>query len=154
MTVAAVYLDSQPLGLASQRLGKSQEADDCQSWVNNLLAAGVRVVIPEIADYEVRRELILNKNTNGVKRLTALRDKVEYLPITTAAMERAAELWAEGRRIGRATADPHALDGDVILSAQLLTAEAEPTLTYVATSNMRHLVRYVPYAELWRNTVP
>jgi len=154
MNFAAVYLDAHPLSLASQRPNKSQEADDCRAWLRNLLDRGVRVVIPAITDYEVRRELLRNKNANGVARLTALRSELEFLPVTQEALERAAELWAEGRNTGRATADPHALDGDAILSAQLLTDDEDTSLSIVATSNVKHIVRYVPNAALWQNIVP
>ena len=52
------------------------------------------VVVPEIADYEVRRELIRARRTAGIARLGALVSQVEYLAITTTAMCRAAEIWA------------------------------------------------------------
>ena len=53
-------------------------------------------------------------------------------------MTKAAELWAESRRLGRPTADPKELDGDVILAAQALAADA-----VVATENVGHLSRFV-----------
>src|SRR3712207_1956012 len=52
-----VVLDAGPLGLASQPRGLPR-ADDCRDWIRDLDAAGVRVVAPEVADYEVRRELL------------------------------------------------------------------------------------------------
>jgi len=51
------FLDSGPLGLACDRPGKPS-ANHCRLWLNSLSASGVRVLIPEIIDYEVRRELI------------------------------------------------------------------------------------------------
>jgi hypothetical protein len=39
-------------------------------------------------------------------------------------MLQAAEFWAEARREGIPTADPKALDGDVILAAQATVIEA------------------------------
>ncbi len=154
MNFLAVYLDSHPLGLIAQKPGKSQEADDCQAWFEGLVRAGVRVVIPAIADYEVRRELVRNKNTGSVARLTALRQRADFLPLSQEALERAADLWAKGRNTGRATADPHALDGDAILSAQVLTDNEEMAFIAVATINVKHLVRYVPNADLWENVTP
>ena len=90
--------------------------------VAGLLVRGVEVFIPEIADYEVRRELLRAGKTAGVMRLGELQKVFTYLPITTSVMRRAAALWAAARNQGRPTADPKALDGDVILAAQALEA--------------------------------
>jgi hypothetical protein len=68
--------------------------------------------------------------------------------------ERAADLWAEGRNTGRATADPHALDGDAILSAQVLTDDEDISLCMVATINVKHLVGYVANAAEWQDITP
>ncbi len=105
------------------------------------------VMVPEIADYEVRRELLRARRTAGIARLDALITQVEYLAITTSAMRQAATFWAEARQQGRSTtaADP-ALDGDVILAAQAATLGRVDVI--VATTNARHLSRFVP-AELW-----
>ena len=72
--------------------------------------------------------------------------KVEYLAITTSAMRQAATFWAEARQQGRPTAADPALDGDVILAAQAATLGRVDVI--VATTNARHLSRFVP-AELW-----
>ena len=52
-----VFLDSGPLGLLTSPRGRPR-ADGCRQWAQDLLAAGVRVLVSEVADYEVRRELI------------------------------------------------------------------------------------------------
>lgn len=52
-----IVLDASPLGLAAKAIGKA-DGDRCRAWIRALDAAGVRVVVPEIADYEVRRELL------------------------------------------------------------------------------------------------
>ena len=103
-------------------------------------------MVPEIADYEVRRELIRARRTAGIARLDALIDQVEFLAITTSAMRRAAMFWAEARQQGRPTAADPALDGDVILAAQAATLDRARVI--VATTNVRHLSRFVP-AKLW-----
>ena len=46
--------------------------------------------MPEIADYEVRRELLRANKVSGLTRLDALARLLEYLPISTAAMRQAA----------------------------------------------------------------
>ena len=60
-------------------------------------------------------------------------------------MLQAAEPWAQARQQGQPTADPHALDGDVILAAQAISLNA-----IVATDNIGHLSRYVE-TQWWQN---
>ena len=120
----------------------------CAQWLQALVAAGSRVVLPEIADYEVRRELLRGRRQQGLRRLDALVETVEYLPLTTAAMRQAAVFWAEARQRGRPTAEDKALDGDVILAAQVATMESGDGI--VATTNVGHLSRYVQ-AVVWRD---
>ena len=104
------------------------------------------VLIPEIADYEVRRELLRANKARGLARLDALAGLLEYLPLTTAAMRQAAVFWAQARQQGRPTADDKALDGDVILAAQAMTLGAADVV--IATTNVGHLSRFAP-AALW-----
>ena len=59
------------------------------------------VVIPEIADYELRRELIRASKKEGLERLDSLVDPLVYVPLTTQTMRRAAQLWARARNEGR-----------------------------------------------------
>ena len=153
MTPRSVLLDSGPLGLLSQRRGKSARVDDCRRWLEDLLAAGCRVYLPEIADYETRRELIRAHKGPGIIRLDRLQEIVDYLPISTAAMLKAAELWASMRNAGTPTATPEALDGDVILAAQSLTCGAPLASIIVATVNPGHLSRMVA-SDLWENIQP
>ena len=123
-----IVLDAGPLGLLTLPPVKPA-ALACEQWFRSLIGAGVTVVLPEIADFEVRRELMRLEKTIGLDRLDALgKDpSVNYLPITTRAMRLAAQLWADVRRAGRPTSDRHALDADVILAAQSrLLAESGP----------------------------
>jgi len=153
MALVAVALDSSPLGLVTQKTGKSLNGDACRVWMENLLVQGVRVYVPEVADYEVRRELIRTKNPGSIARLDRLKQFARYLPITTDIMLEAAELWAQSRNLGVATADIHALDGDLIIAAQALSLALATSEFVIATSNVRHLSRFVP-AELWNNIKP
>ena len=52
--------------------------------------------------------------------------------------KRAAELWADARRQGRPTANPAALDADVLIAAQAMEIQAT-----VVTSNPIHLGQWV-----------
>lgn len=54
----------------------------------------------------------------------------------------AANLWTEARKTGQTTADPKALDGDVILSAQARILCNETTEVIIATTNVAHLSRF------------
>lgn len=144
MVSRVVILDSGPLGLATNPGGGS-EAVACARWVRGLMVGGSRVIVPEVSDYEVRRELLRAGKTRSVARLDALAAATEYLPLTTTAMRRAAEFWAEVRQAGRPTAGAEALDGDVILAAQADTLGDE---VVVATTNVRHLSRFVA-AAVW-----
>lgn len=146
--ISTIVLDSTPLGLLTQRHG-IRAADEAQDWLARHLSAGTRIIVPEIIDYELRRELLRLKKTNAVARLDAFNAAMpdRYLPLTTPALRLAAELWAKVRQAGLPTADAHALDADVILAAQVRTA-GFPADTIVATGNLGHLARVVK-AELW-----
>jgi len=142
-----VLLDTGPLGLVTNPR-RSPQSVACAQWLQGLVARGLRVIVPEIADYEVRRELLRAKKERGLARLDALASRLEYLPITTAAMRRAAVFWAEARQQGQPTADDKALDGDVILAAQAMTIGVADVV--IATTNVGHLSRFAPVA-LWPN---
>jgi predicted nucleic acid-binding protein len=116
------------------------------------LRRGERVAIPEISDYEVRRELLRAGLLPSLRRLDKLKQTLDYIPIQTETMLLAAELWAQVRKTGQPTADPKALDGDVILSAQtrLLCNEAKEVI--VATTNVSHLSRLVTALD-WQSIV-
>jgi predicted nucleic acid-binding protein len=120
----------------------------CAQWLQGLVANGARAIIPEIADYEVRRELLRANKTRGIARLDALIAQLEYLPISTAAMRHAAIFWAQARQQGMPTAADQSLDADVILAAQAVTLGMADVV--IATTNVGHLSRFTS-AELWQN---
>jgi hypothetical protein len=91
-----VLLDSGPLGLASH----PRPSPEILAWITRLISAGVNLLVREIDDYEVRRELLRANRLRGVQRLNDLKERLGFLPITTDAMLRAAELWADVRRRG------------------------------------------------------
>ena len=116
-------------------------------------AAGHRIIIPEIIDYEVRRELLRSGKTASVAELDNLKAVFTYLPLTTAAILEAAELWAQTRQQGQPTAHDENIDVDVILAAQALTFGVSVDDLVVATVNPRHLSHFVT-ADLWTNIHP
>jgi predicted nucleic acid-binding protein len=102
------------------------------------------VVVPEIADFEVRRELLRIGRKRSVQRLDQLKLNLVYAPITTTIMLLAAEYWAEARLKGQPTAPDLGLDADVIVAAQTTALEEDFGLpAVVATTNTAHLSRFV-----------
>ncbi|MEG4286130.1 hypothetical protein QUB68_23650 [Microcoleus sp. A006_D1] len=106
-------------------------------------------MLPELADYEVRRELIRAGKVAGIRQLDLLKTLIQYLPISTDAMLLAAQLWADARLRGRPTADPNSLDGDVILAAQAILLANQGNEVVIATTNVGHLSQFVDARE-WR----
>jgi predicted nucleic acid-binding protein len=138
-----IVLDASPVGLLTNPR-QPPSAVACNQWVRQLVRHDVRVCLPEIVDYEIRRSLLLNNSSNGLTRLDRLPLLVEYIPMSTPLLRRAAQLWAEARRRGRPTADAAALDADVILAAQAqLLGELTGDLVVVATDNIQHLEQFV-----------
>lgn len=142
-----ILLDASPLGRISNPSAPPANLE-CYKWLENLITSGYRVIVPEIADYEIRRELVRAGKTRGIARLDLLKNTLDYLPLTTDVMLKAAELWAKARNQGKPTADPKALDCDVILGAQALIENG-----MVATENVGHLSLFVE-AENWHDISP
>jgi len=67
-----VVLDTGPLGMVTNPRA-SPEIDRCNLWLQDLLANNIRVIIPEIADYEIRRELLRAGKRKGLARLDDLK---------------------------------------------------------------------------------
>lgn len=148
-----VLLDSGPLGLVTNPKASS-EADACKQWLRVLRRAGHLALVPEIIDYELRRELRLFGKAEGLRKLDEYKTSNQYLPLTTRAMLQAADFWAAARRSGMPTADRLALDADVILAAQAATLDPADwgmagAGVIVATVNVGHLSRFVD-AQLWQ----
>ena len=60
-----ILLDSGPLGM----LCHYKMHDRVEAWLAEMSASERVVVIPEIADYEVRRELLRKKASKSLRRL-------------------------------------------------------------------------------------
>ena len=150
-----IVLDAGPLGMISNPKA-SPENDESKAWLLNLLRRNSIVVMPEVADYEVRRELIRVNKTLGLSYLDNLKSRLKYLPIDTQTMLEAAQIWAQTRNIGKPATNNLSLDGDMILVAQARAAtrawaeEAAGGHTTLATTNPKHL-NYFCDARLWRD---
>jgi predicted nucleic acid-binding protein len=119
------------------------------------MAAGHRLIVPAIADYEVRRELERVGHKKGLVQLDAFNAARadRYLALTDSALRLAAKLWAQARNAGIPTADPKELDCDVLIAAQALTTGIPSSDLVIATTNVGHLSRFVT-ANLWANITP
>jgi len=139
-----ILLDSGPLGrLTNPRA--TREGDQCLAWLETMVTSEARVMVPEICDYELRRELLRIASIKSVAILDELRATLGLVALNRSTMLRAAQLWAEIRKLGLPTADEKALDVDVILAAQALEVNG-----IVATENISHLSRLVD-AKHWRD---
>lgn len=139
-----LLLDTNILGqLCHPSKQTNQPASD---WVEAILESGSedRVFLPEVCDYEIRRELLrlIRKDPSthrSIDSLDELGELLDYLPLDTPTMRKAAEFWCDSRSRGKPTAANEALDGDVILAAQ-----ASLIGGIVVTTNKKHLSQFVP----------
>src|SRR6266542_2050328 len=129
-----ILLDTGPLGM----IVNPRKFPEIKEWLQHRATAGEPILVPEIADYELRRGLLRLQDHQGIQRLDFLTTSLGYLPITTAAMRQAAEFWAQARRRGAATAPDLALEGDVIVAAQAVVLGDN---TVIATENVGDLSR-------------
>jgi predicted nucleic acid-binding protein len=146
-----IFLDAGPLGLVTNPK-KTPDTIAAALWVIDMEAAGHRFVVPAIADYEVRRELVRAGKTMGIARLNAFNTAApdRLLSVTNSALLLGADLWAKARNRGTATADPKELDADVLIAAQALDTGIPVSDFIIATVNVGHLALFAP-ADLWTN---
>lgn len=144
-----ILLDTGIIGFVTNPKA-TPEGDACSVWLQGKLQAGVRVLVPEICDYEHRRGLLRVGKTKDLAKLDALKTLLGSDPITSEIMLQAAEFWAEARRRGFSTADDKALDGDMILCAHAKMLGRRGHKVVVATTNVKHLELFTD-ARLWRD---
>jgi hypothetical protein len=139
-----ILLDGGPLGMIVRAPSKPHIVR-CLTWLNTILATGAIVVMPEIAHYEVRRELLRIRAVGSLRRLDHALDPssgFDHLALTTNAIIKAAEFWAFLRQTGVPTASPDALDADAILAGQASIAGQPGDTVTIATTNLAHLSRF------------
>ena len=148
-----IILDTGPLGLLTNPK-KTPETRAITRWALDMMSAGHRLVVPAIADYEVRRELERAGRSQGLAQLDAFNAARadRYLALSDMALRLAAKL-GSGANAGIPTADPKELDCDVLIAAQALTLDVSTADLVIATTNFGHLARFVP-AALWANIAP
>ena len=138
-----LILDTGILG----RIVHPRKHADAKQWLGEIVGVH-EVLVSEICDYELRRELLRIDARRSLDRLDELERELRYVPVTTVVWRAAARLWAVGRRAGRPTADAASIDGDVLLAAQ---ARAEDAV--IVTTNPRHFELFAQ-ACLWTEVGP
>jgi hypothetical protein len=154
-----VFLDTNIVGLISNSNTSFDECQQCDKWFTTLSVRGVRFVTSDICDYEVRRGLISSfirsgKLASGINGLNSPKTDglLEFLPVSTEALDLAANLWARASNEGLTTRDDKNIDVDIIISAQyqILRDEYPGQQVIVATTNLKHLSRFCEAAR-WQD---
>jgi hypothetical protein len=117
--------------------------------------SGSRVFVAAIIYYELKREQLRARKTVSIGRLDVFIHAMpgRYVALSDDALRLAAQLWARSRLEGQPTADPKALDVDVIPAAQALTYGVNQSDLVIATMNPKHLSKFVP-ARQWNEILP
>ena len=138
-----IFLDAGPLGMLTSPAATAKNTQ-IKEWMDSQIDKGAEIVVPEIADYEVRRGLVLENLSAGLSRLNAFTSIATYIPIDTATMRTAADLWAMVRKLRppQPTAPDEALDCDAVLAAQAITTSKGQEQVIIATDNVGHLSRF------------
>jgi predicted nucleic acid-binding protein len=144
-----ILLDTGIIGLVTNPKA-TPEGEACSAWLQGKLRAGVRVLVPEICDYEHRRGLLRVGKAKDLTKLDALKAALGSDPITSEIMLQAAEFWAEARRRGFSTADDKALDSDMILCAHAEMLGRRGHKVVIATTNVKHLSLFTD-ARAWKD---
>ena len=139
-------LDAGPVGILCHSNPARRAA--LRNWLQQQIAAGSIIYLPEIADYEVRRKLLhlIHRKQATLASLTRLDDLTrlcDYLPLTTTMWREAARLWSDARLQGLPTTGDAGLDADILLAAQALAGSGS-----VLMMNPKHLSRFVP-VQVW-----
>jgi predicted nucleic acid-binding protein len=112
-----------------------------KNWLQSLQKTATVLRVPEISDYELRRELLRAEKYNSIDRLNRLSQSC-LIPLTPETMRKAAELWAWVRNQGQPTANKDSLDGDAILAAQAILQLKSFNEVIIVTTNLNHISRF------------
>jgi hypothetical protein len=106
--------------------------------------------VPEIADCEVRPELLRAGRAQVSVQLDQMTATAGYLPLTPPSMLQPAEVWAQARQQGRPIAPDLEVDADMILSAQAILLAQQGNSVVIATTNVGHFSRFA-LAQCWQD---
>ncbi|MCC5601370.1 type II toxin-antitoxin system VapC family toxin [Nostoc favosum] len=133
----AILLDTHPLSQVTH----PKVNPKVQQWLRSLGKTETVIRVPEIADYELRRELLRQGKQKSIDRLNKL-SQICLIPLTPETMRKAAELWASVRNQGKPTASNESLDSDIILAAQAILQLKSFDQVIVVTTNLKHISRF------------
>ncbi len=155
-----VILDSNILGLIIAPLstnfekeeGKYKQARECIYWFQNLLSRGAYVTVPDICDYEIRRELIRINSFESLDNLKGLRNVINFQELTFNVLTEAAEIWAIARNSNQPNKSIQNIDVDCIIAAhwRLLKNEYPGREVIVATENIKDFQSFSDCSS-WKN---
>jgi len=150
-----VFLDTNVLGGVVNPQAKSPEVQAMKRWAKDMQAAGHLLIVPAIADYEIRRELCRRHAVASLAALDRFNAEVpgQFLPVEVEALRLAAHEWGRVRNSGKPTADAKALDADVILAGQVMEQGLDAADYVVATDDVDHLSLMVN-ARRWQDITP
>ena len=141
-----IILDSKPLGEICNPFNR----DKIKPLIQFLRKSRIFLRVAEITDYELRRELQLQKLEKGINNLNKFKQKQETIPLESESLLLAADLWAELRRDGQPTADNKNIDCDVIMVAQALKLKRQFEQIIILTIDVKDLVRFNKFGiDVW-----
>jgi hypothetical protein len=154
-----IILDTGPLSncvvqVSSKPGAPPTSSRACRQWLTACERHGATILVPAIAYYEALREIERRTAAVQGRRLKQFCFQPDrFIPLTTLQLDLAAVLWGQTRRTGIPTAGNDALDGDVILCAQVRSLGLGSADYVVATTNTRHLGLFVNAVE-WQQITP
>lgn len=146
----AIILDSGPLGVLSNP-ADTPATEEARLWLADLLETGHGFFIPDVSDYELRRELIRIKAALSIRMLDWLHEMFELIPIDSATLRRAAEIWADARTSGKPKTEANRLDADAIIAAQAELLQVPDKI--FATTNVKDYEAFFD-ARYWLDIKP
>lgn len=120
-----LVLDTGVLG----QLCHPRKYDDVRAWFASTVDT-YDFLLSEVADYELRRDLIRLGARRSLNRLDELGRELHYLPMSTPAWRSAAQLWAWVQRQPQNDLAAGGLDSHILIAAQARTATASVVTTH------------------------
>ena len=76
-----IFLDSAIVGMVTNPKATPNNLE-CRYWLESLQQKKYILILSEIVDYEIRRELLRAGKVKGIRKLNQLKESIRYLPIT------------------------------------------------------------------------